>query len=202
MTVRIATLALTAACLALPACTTVNMAEMAGPTAQASDAPAEVNIVKRAVEKLKTAFTQRGFGPKDSRRKMHAAADVLLNGINREAAASEGGYAATPKTQAVVAADILVATRHVEQTTRAAEVYLEMVPGDRGVAEELADLEAALMVSEKAVRGFGTALGDTDAAQLLDLRRAVDGLRRITDDFGFRVRADQSRTSAENTAAS
>lgn len=199
MNVRIATCLLAAsAATVLPACTTVNMADVAVPGARA-EAPAEVNIVQRAVEKLKTAFTQRGFGPKDGREKMQAAANILLNGINSEAAQADNGYAAVDRSPAIVAADILVATRHVEQTARAAEVYLEIVPADRSVEPELAELEAALLVSERAARGFAAALDDEGDRDLAALRDSVDRLRRVTDGFGFRARQDRMAATSEAT---
>ena len=187
--------ALAGTLLLLPACATVDVASMGMPEARVTEAPAEANVVQRAVAKLKTAFTQRGFGPKASKRKMHAAADVLLNGINREAATDADGYNAQPRSRAMVTADILVASSHVERTTRAATVYLEMAPSDRRLDEELVELEAALLVSERAVRAFGVALDTDDAPELLTLRERVDGLRRITDEFGFRVRADKNQAA-------
>ena len=189
-----------AAALTLPACATVDIAEMAAPAARA-ETQAEVNIVSRAVSKLKAAFTQRGFGPKASKRKMHAAADVLLNGINSEAAGSAYDYNSEARSVAVVTADILVAKRHVDQTTRAAEIYLEMAPTGRDLGEELSELEAALLVSEKACKVFAEALDGADMVELDGLKRSVDGLRDVTDAFGFRVRLDRSAANAPQAAS-
>ncbi len=181
--------------VSLPACATVNMTEVAGASVQ-SEAPRDVNVVQRAVEKLKLAFTQRGFGPKVSKAKMQAAADVLMNGINSEAANETDGYNDVPRSPAIVTADILVAKRHVEQTTTAAEIYLDVAPRDRSLAAELASLEAALLVSEKACKTFSAALED-ETAELTSLRSSVDELRQVTNAFGYRVRADRAETSLE-----
>lgn len=193
MTRRTTYAALMLVCTAmLPACATVDIAEMTTPSARA-EAPAEVNVVQRAVEKLKTAFSQRGFGPKDSKRKMHAAADMLLNGIGKATETDTGDdYNAVARSPESVTADITLANRHVVQTTRAAEVYLEMAPRDRKLTDELSSLEAALLVSEKAVRVFTVAMDDAETVELNQLRDSVDGLRRVTDEFGIRVRMDRS----------
>lgn len=202
MTIRASkALVLTFVAATLPACATVDVASMTAPAARA-EAPAEANVVRRAVAKLKTAFTQRGFGPNASQRKMQAAADLLLNGINRDAAVAEAGYADQTHSAAVVTADILVATRHVNQATRAAEVYLEMAPGDRRLDGELAELEAALLVSEKACKTFAKALSRDDTSELAALRSSVDDLRDVTDAFGFRVRRDRMADAAAETATS
>ncbi len=196
---KIACIALVATCV--PACATVNVSDVAGATAQA-ESPRDVNVVQRAVEKLKLAFTQRGFGPKASKAKMQAAADVLLNGINSEVADNTTAYNDVPRPISVVTADILVAKRHVEQTTTAAEIYLDMAPEDRSLGEELASLEAALLVSEKACKTFETALEDQDATELTTLRRSVEDLRAVTDAFGFRVRADRSKEASDDAQSS
>ena len=185
-----------AASAMLPACATVDLADVASPSVRA-DAPADVNVVKRAAAKLKTAFTQRGFGPNASKRKMHAAADMLLNGIQSTGASdADDHYNANRKSPALVTADILVANRHVEQTRRAAEIYLEMAPRDRDLVAELKDLEAALVASEKAVRTFTVALDDAPTSELRTLRGSVDRLRHVTDEFGIRVRTARSEKLA------
>lgn len=185
-------------------CATVDLQNMAG----SSDAPSsaqyetESNVVQRAVEKLRDAFASRGFGAKTSQRKMQAAADMLLNGLSaRNVSSVDGDYAATAKPRAAVIEDIQLARGHVEQTTRAAEVYLEVASRNRSLDGELQSLEAALLASERATQFFQTALSDDKNADLDDLRLSVDGLRAVTDAFGERVRMSSSDKLALDAAS-
>lgn len=184
-------------------CATVDLQNMAG----SSDAPSTVqyetesNVVQRAVEKLRDAFASRGFGAKTSKRKMQAAADMLLNGLSARTVSSDDDYAATARPIAAVIDDIQLARGHVEQTTRAAEVYLEVAPRNRTLDDELKSLEAALLASERATQFFQSALPDDTYADLDDLRLSVDGLRDITDAFGERVRMSNSDKLAVDAAS-
>ena len=188
------------ACATLPACATVDLADVATPRAEASE-PEQTNVVQRAVAKLRAAFAQRGFGPDTSKRNMHAAADMLLNGLNTTDAAA-ASYNDTAKDAPAILADVRLARRHIEQTTRAAEIYLEVAPRDRDLIEELRSLELALVASEGAARDFATALDtETEPADLVALRGSVDSLRRVTDDFGMRVRQTRSSKIALSMAS-
>ncbi|GHA83089.1 hypothetical protein GCM10009069_02970 [Algimonas arctica] len=185
-------------------CATVDLQNMAGSsdTASTMQYESESNVVQRAVEKLRDAFASRGFGAKTSQRKMEAAADMLLNGLLAQTVSSdEGDYAATPKPVAAVIEDIQMARGHVEQTTRAAEVYLEVAPQNRSLDDELKSLEAALLASERATQSFQSALPDSKYADLDDLRRSVDALRDVTDAFGQRVRMSHSDKLAVDAAS-
>lgn len=185
-------------------CATVDLKSMAGSSDTPSSAQyeSESNVVQRAVDKLRDAFASRGLGAKSSQRKMQAAADMLLNGLSaRTVSTADADYAATEKPIAAVIEDIQLARGHVEQTTRAAEVYLEVAPRNRSLDEELKSLEAALLASERATLSFQTALPDGDHADLNDLRNSVDGLRAITDAFGARVRISNSGKLAVDAAS-
>lgn len=185
-------------------CATVDLQNMAGSSDTVSSAQyeAESNVVQRAVEKLRAAFASRGFGAKSSQRKMQAAADMLLNGLSaRNVSAANGDYAATEKPHAAVIEDIQIARGHVDQTTRAAEIYLEVASRDRGLDDELKSLEAALLASERATQFFQAALSDDTNTNLDDFRRSVDGLRAVTDAFGERVRMSHSDKLALDAAS-
>ena len=189
-----------AACAMLPACATVDLAEVAKPRAESPQAE-QTNVVQRAVAKLRTAFAQRGFGPDTSKRNMHAAADMLLNGLS-QADAAPARYSDTAKDAPSVIADIRLARRHIEQTTRAAEIYLEVAPRDRDLVEELRSLEAALVASEGAAQDFAAALpSGEENAELSALRTSVGSLRKVTDDFGLRVRQTRSPKIALSMAS-
>ncbi|MGJ8559743.1 MAG: hypothetical protein ACSHX3_05865 [Litorimonas sp.] len=183
-------------------CATVDLQNMAGSsdTPSAMQYETESNVVQRAVEKLRDAFASRGFGAKTSKRKMQAAADMLLNGLSARTVSSDD-YTATARPIAAVIEDIQLARGHVEQTTRAAEVYLEVAPRSRNLDDELKSLEAALLASERATQFFQSALPDNTYADLDDLRLSVDGLRAITDAFGERVRMSNSDKLAVDAAS-
>lgn len=202
MRIRFILIATTA--LVCTGCATVDLQNMAGSSdvATTTQYESESNVVQRAVDKLRTTFASRGFGAKSSQRKMHAAADMLLNGLSaRSVSASDEDYAAAEKTPAMIIEDIQIARGHVEQTTRAAEVYLEVAPNGRTFDDELESLEAALLASERAVTMFDAALLSNDPVELDSLRVSVDGLRVITDEFGARVRLSRSDNSdADSTS--
>lgn len=195
---------MTSTALVCTGCATVDLQNMAGSSDNVSTVQyeSESNVVQRAVAKLRDAFASRGFGTKTSQRKMQAAADMLLNGLSAQTVSvDDDDYAATPKSVAAVIEDIQIARGHVEQTTRAAEVYLEVAPRSRKLDDELESLEAALLASERATKFFQSALPDNTSADLADLRVSVDGLRAITDAFGTRVRMTNSDKLAIDAAS-
>jgi len=175
-------------------CATVDLQNMAGPhdTVTSAQSESEGNVVQRAVQHLRDAFASRGFGAKSSQRKMQAAADMLLNGLSAQSLSSVDGDYATDKSPAMILDDIQIARGHVQQTTRAAEVYLEVAASDRDLDEELQSLEAALLASERAVQMFEAVETEDTRSSLDSLRLSVDELRLVTDEFGARVRMSKS----------
>lgn len=195
---------ITTAALVTSGCATVDLQNMAGSTDAATSAAYETesNVVQRAVEKLRDAFASRGFGAKSSQRKMQAAADMLMNGLSaRTASADADDYVGAAKPIAVVIEDIQLARGHVEQTTRAAEIYLEVAPQTRQLDDELESLEAALLVSDRATQSFQSALSDVENSDLVEFRASVDRLRAVTDAFGVRVRIANSDKLAVDAAS-
>ncbi len=147
------------------------------------------NVVQRAVEKLSAAFASRGFGEKTSQRKMEAAADMLMNGLSDKGVdGADPDYASLERPVSVVLEDIRVAERHVEQARKAAEIYFDVAPARRDLSDELQSLQAALLVSDRALLEFRNSLPTDRAADVDRLQLAVDGLRDITNRFGDRVR--------------
>lgn len=195
---------ITTAALVTSGCATVDLQNMAGSTDAATSAAYETesNVVQRAVEKLRDAFDSRGFGAKSSQRKMQAAADMLMNGLSARAVSADADdYAGASKPIAIVIEDIQLARGHVEQTTRAAEIYLEVAPQTRGLDDELESLEAALLVSDRATQSFQSALSDVKNSDLEEFRASVDRLRAVTDAFGARVRMANSDKLAVDAAS-
>ena len=180
-------LALAAAATLATGCATVNMTEMASPVSAKVELPAEKNIVMRAASKLYAAFTTKGFVAKTSREKMQSAASILLNGLEERELTTELNYESRNLPRSVVIADIDYANQHVSQTANAAEVYFELSEGNRGLREELNELEQALLASREASVSFENALG-SESAELRSLNVEVDRLRFVTDQFAKRVR--------------
>lgn len=178
---------ITAAAMLATGCATVDMTEMAIPVAAKSESTAEKNIVLRAASKLYAAFQSKGFVGKTSKKKMQSAASILLNGLEERELTASNDYAAQGHTYSVVLEDINYATQHVSRTANAAEVYFELSEGRRKLRKELGSLEEALLASRKASASFETVVGE-DNSELRALNLEVDRLKRVTDNFGQRVR--------------
>jgi len=196
------TLILTAA-LSMSACATVDLTEVTAPKAESTAKVADINVVHRAASKLYAAFTNRGFVAKDSREKMRSAATVLLKGLEDKNASSvvSEGYVHKAADPVAILSDIRIAAGHVEQTTKAAEVFLVMAPGEKSLRKELVSLEKALIASREASQVFEDALiktsGETTAMDFVSYERSVNELRDVTNAFGDRVRESQMTKLAE-----
>lgn len=192
---------LTAFCVVMTGCATVDLANMTAPTASAAEAKVEkTNVVKRAASKLYAAFTTKGWVTKISRKRVQSAASVLLRGLDSESEDGPlNGYAANAGSLADIKSDIYTAQQHVEQTTKAAEVYLEISPDAANLREELASLQKALITSRQAELVFASAIearSTNDDTTLREYSQTVDRLRDVTDAFGDRVRLTRTLTSA------
>lgn len=184
---RLRILCLTAAAMLATGCATVDVTEIAAPSAAKVEAPVEKNIVLRAADKLYAAFRSKGFVAKTSRDKMQSAASILLNGLEERVLTSDADYAAQAYPRSVVIEDITYATHHVRRTANAAEIYFELSEGGKKLREELGSLESALRSSRDASRSFEKVVG-AESVEIKTYLSEVDRLRRITDDFGQRVR--------------
>lgn len=190
------TLILSAA-LSLSACATVDLTEATAAKSSSATSTADVNVVQRAASKLYAAFSNRGFVAKDSRKKMRSAARILLKGLEDKSSTSVEtlGYVSLATDPVVVLSDIRLAGTHVEQTTKAAEVYLAMAPSERSLRKELVSLEKALISSREALQVFEDALiktkGETTAMDFTSYKQSVNELRDVTNAFGDRVRESQ-----------
>jgi len=170
-------------------CATVNVTDITSPKAEAKiDAPEEQNIVLKAASKLYAAFQSKGFVAKTSREKMQSAASILLNGLEERVLTSDTDYASQDYSYDVVMEDITFATQHVHRTANAAEIYFELSESGKKLREELAGLENALLSSREASVSFESVVG-AQSAEFQTLKYEVDRLKRITDEFGQRVRA-------------
>ncbi|MEP3889905.1 MAG: hypothetical protein ABJN69_05515 [Hellea sp.] len=190
------TITLTAA-LSLSACATVDLNEAATANSPSAANSVDVNVVQRAASKLYAAFSNRGFVAKDGRKKMRSAARVLLKGLEDKNVTTTPaiGYAANAQSDVIVLSDIRIASSHVEQTTKAAEVYLAMAPAEKSLRKELISLEKALIASREVSQVFEEALiktaGDMNAMDYSAYKVSVNELRDVTNAFGDRVREAQ-----------
>lgn len=192
------TIALTA-CLSISACATVDLNDVAMQGKPSVTKVVDMNVVQRATSKLYAVFTSRGFVHKDSRKKMRSAARVLLEGLEEKdvTQAAPVGYAALATDSRVVLSDLRIASSHVEQTTKAAEVYLAMAPAEKKLRKELVSLEKSLIASREAAVIFEEALvktsGRASDREFLSFKKSVNELRDVTNAFGDRVREAQLR---------
>ncbi len=184
-------------CLSISACATIDLDEMAAKNQPTKAATLDINVVQRAASKLYAAFSSKGFVAKDSKKRMQSAARILLKGLEeKDVTDQDMSYAANISDPEIILSDIRLASRHVEQTTKAAEVYLAMAPVETSMRPELNSLEKALLASREAEHVFEDALINSGAAvSLIELKNysaSVRELSEITNAFGDRVRESQS----------
>jgi len=184
-------------CLSISACATIDLDEMAAKNQPTKAATLDINVVQRAASKLYAAFSSKGFVAKDSKKRMQSAARILLKGLEeKDVTDQDMSYAANISDPEIILSDIRLASRHVEQTTKAAEVYLAMAPVETSMRPELKSLEKALLASREAEHVFEDALINSGAAvSLIELKNysaSVRELSEITNAFGDRVRESQS----------
>jgi len=193
------------AALSMSACATVDLNDVATSSSPAAAKSVDVNVVHRAASKLYAVFSSRGFVAKDSRKKMQSAARVLLKGLEDKVVttASSDGYVVKASDTLVILSDIRMASTHVEQTTKAAEVYLAMAPAEKTLRKELVSLEKALIASREASQVFEDSLlkaaGEATAMDFAAYKTSVNELRDVTNAFGDRVReAQMTKVAAIN----
>lgn len=180
-------------CLMSTACATVDMTDVASKSATPASKSIDVNVVQRATSKLYSVFTNRGFVAKTSRKKMHSAARMLLKGLEDKPLSEDVNYVSSVGSIQAVQSDIVLAQTHVDQTRKAAEIYLAMAPGETSLRKELVSLEKALVAASEAKRSFSDALDVYGSAEsdnhFVAYETSLNALREVTDTFGVRVRA-------------
>ena len=176
-------------------CATVDMTQVGGGEGSGGGglfggaAVSESNVVEKATDKLFALFSSKGWSTLQSRRKMRSAASVLLDGLEAAPLSESNAYATSVASVDALGDDIREATYHVDQTARAADIFLAMSAPDDDLREELADLEQALLAAREAGRVFGEAAERVGAPEgLARFEAKTDTLRDIVDEFGRRVR--------------
>ncbi|WP_371398331.1 hypothetical protein [Fretibacter rubidus] len=194
---RLKLLCASLAAMSLTACATVDMTSMAGTTSiSAQQTSPQGNVVERAASKLYAVFVNKGWAAKASRKRVQSTANVLLKGLEPTVAdMNAGSYADTATSYASLSSDIRAAQQHVDQTVKAAEVYLAMSDLGVNMRAELSSLEKALITSRQAEVVFSTALerlNRTDCPDFASYAARVNALRDVTDEYGQRVRQTSS----------
>lgn len=189
-------------CLSMSACATVDLDEMAAANNASKSEFVSANVVQRAVTKLYAAFTNKGLVAKTSKKKMQSAAQILLVGLQDQGLKeNDDDYASITVDPLTVLADIRTASHHVEQTTKAAEVYLAIASTDKSLRKELNSLEEALLASKAAESIFEDALIKTGrpltTTEFASYNVHVEELKDITNAFGDRVRDSRSSRLVE-----
>lgn len=179
--------------LSLSACATVDVTSMgtAEPVAVNVETTETGNVITRTVKRLHQAFVNKGWSEDDSREQVQSAANILLNGLEdidpTEVAPREVTYTNTDD----FLNDIKTARYHLAQTTKAAEVYLDVASSDSDLSGELKQLQKALHVSEMAHENFLKQESYSTAIEheIMSYASDIEKLRTATNDFGGIVRA-------------
>ena len=175
----------------LSACTTVDLSQVAINSEPEKVAPVQQNVVERSAKALTAKFQDSGWCSASPQEKTQTAASVLLNGIDSESTPISPTYKAAKSSQ--LASHLLEANRHVEQTTKAAEVYLSMYENS-SLDLELSVLETALLSAREAEKRFGLEAvkynNETIQSRYVILQNSVDELKTVTDSYGERIRSD------------
>jgi len=178
----------------LSACATVDLAEIAKSGEAVSQQSVERNVVERTASKLYATFISKGWSVRDDRNKIEMTANILLNGIHSQDKDSQPKsiYLKSLKSADVIKSDILQASQHIQQTTKAAEVFLAVAPQEGSLRQELGLLEKAVLAGREAENTFILAyskLGvSAKQADILAFEQSVDALSAVTNEFGTRVR--------------
>lgn len=190
MTTRLTGLSVLAI-VSLSACATVDVTSIGAAPEPVADVTETQrgNIITRTVKRLYQVFTDRGWYADTSRERVQSAANILLNGLQN----SEDEFmpfADAPVTSAALIDDIKTARYHVVQTTKAAEVYLDVASSDASLDDDLKQLQKALRACEQVQANFSQSevLNAQAQSELDGLMAEVDRLRTVTNDFGDVVR--------------
>lgn len=186
----------------LSACTTVDLTQVAVKQPQATSEKVKQNVVERASLSLTRMFHAKGWCKSDPAEKTKTATNVLLNGMDIDSEANHDRIL-TPVTLTQLISDMTEANYQVEQTTKAAEVYLVVADDIAELDKELSQLEAALLSSREAQAGFVKTVNafpeksHATRHKLEDISKSIDNLKTVTDAYGDRTRSQiAARVSA------
>ncbi len=178
--------------LVLPACATVNIADMDTSNTSAVQ-KVEANVVVKASNTLQDRFVQTAW-VEAAGLEMKQAAMTLLKGYQSRPASPTVKYILTVAPDQLQA-DIAEAAHLAAQTTKAADVYFAYADKGADLTAELQSLERALLDCRKAESTFEKALSkhQLNMSLLSSMTSTVNSLQSWTDKYGKAVR--ESRMS-------
>lgn len=191
----------------LSACTTVDLSQVSVKQPEEVVEQPTHNVVERAALSLTRMFHDKGWCKSGPAEMTKTATNVLLNGIDTANKYLNGE--STPIPASVVgtrqlSTDLSYANEQVEQTTKAAEVYLVMSEEMAELDTELSQLEAALLSAREAETGFGKSI-ETSSNYIVrrkytELSSSIEELKNVTDAYGERIRSQiAARASAKRS---
>jgi len=186
----------------LSACTTVDLSQVSIQQPQAITEQPKQNVVERAAYSLTSMFHAKGWCESGPAEMTKTATNVLLNGMDKDSENTAISAIAVSTRQ--LSADLSNANKQVEQTTKAAEVYLVMSEDMAELDTELSQLEAALLSAREAEAGFGKSLQTSSnfivKRKYNALSKSIDELKNVTDAYGDRIRSQiAARANAERS---
>lgn len=185
-------------CTSLSACATVNMTELEAVTSTQSSA-VQPNVVLKASERLSERFSEKGWVEKTAF-KFKQAALTLLRGNNETLPRSAQQVYAAKITPDALKSDIVEATYLAQQTSKAADVYLEYLTVEADLTPDLQKLEKALLDCRQAENTFEYAASIHQAeikTELSALNMASTKLQKAADVLGTHVRQKNQNISAQ-----
>lgn len=192
------------AIFSLSACATVDVSSIGASPAEtiAAKSVDNGNVITRTVKRLYQVFTDKGWYEDTSRKRVQSAANILLNGLQTSDEGVVMPVSGAADSSVDLIDDIKTARYHIVQTTKAAEVYLDIASSDANLTDELKQLQKALRVSEQVQLSFSESdvLNSAAVTELGGLKAEVETLRSVTDNFGDVVRA--RRIAAKSAEAS
>lgn len=194
-TIHITKACLIAAIVSLSACATVDVTAI-------GDTKSDVktvefvetgNVITRTAKRLYQVFVAKGWYEDTSRKRVNTATNVLLNGLKDVEVDVETGSQVTYTSTDEFLNEIKTARYHLTQTTKAAEVYLDIASSDADLTGELKQLQKSLHVSEKVHENFSNQQNESALVEteLNSFAVDIETLRQVTNDFGDVVRARQ-----------
>ncbi len=174
----------------LSACATVDLTPIISEQELRATAAAPHNIVERTSLALSEKFEQEGWNDGDAAQKTQGFADILLHGKNRVGGPKSARVEAGAVQQ--FSADIIIATDHVVQASKAAEIFLTIADAHADLTPELLVLEAALLAGRSGQNYFSQIKNHTQITvheqHWARYKSAIQRLQIITNDYGMRVR--------------
>lgn len=186
--------------VSLPACTTVDLSQVAVQSEAIAPVQEKQNVVERASATLTSVFRDKGWCSGGPHEKTQTATSVLLNGVDSTQINTQNTQL-TFTSEHQLSAALATANDHVVQTTKAAEVFLSISDDVTEVDSELSLLETALLSAREAETRFEKAVVDSQRSSVRQefevLQGSVKSLKTVTDKYG-----DHARSAIANKSLS